>query len=93
MRALKAKRGSRRRGVELQPLPAACSALANPDVPQADKNGSIAGVVTDEREAASHARASADDADALAKGLKRGLALRDEVLASAKAGELYRGEA
>lgn len=105
VRALKAKRGARRRGADRRPRPP--SSTTSPAEHKATDNAPSASSAGDgllaNTELLNHAgdgsdpdaiaRASADDADALATGLRRGLSLRDEVVTSVEAGELYQGEA
>lgn len=77
--ALKAKRGSRRR-----------SATATATTGNTEEGVSFDG--TPKNVDASFARTSADEAHAILEGLRRGLELRDEVVADAEAGNFHRGE-
>ncbi|CAM9337211.1 unnamed protein product [Scytosiphon promiscuus] len=77
VRALKAKRGSRRRPTT--------STNSHSSV----SNASSAGKPGDD--AASVAKASADEAEAIVEGLRRGLELRDEAVADAETGDWHRG--
>lgn len=100
---LKAKRGSRGGGRRPRPSKSAHHAPQSTDnnnaAPGAEAipantesiDGGVAkgGADVD----ASRARTNADEADALAKSLRLGLGLRDEVVACAEAGDLYQGEA
>lgn len=119
VRALKAKRASRRRGPDNRtsksqrqphrqsqspPTPHSDDAVINSTALIDDKNvpPQAAGVDVlvvsaedggDENGTVSRARKSADAAEELARGMRRGLALRDDVVASTEAGNVYRGEA
>lgn len=107
MRGLKAKRSSRRRDLARQrnsfssaitPVPPQAPVSTAPPAPagsvsSVDGDGRVLEViaVADDDDATHRARVSADEADALARGLRRGLELRDGVVASADAGDLCRG--
>lgn len=80
VRALRAKRGSRRR-----PTVATTSSDA-----ENSQNSDALGEKNKD-DPASLARARADEAGAILTGLRGGLVLRDEVVAAAEAGELHRG--
>eukprot|EP00752_Nemacystus_decipiens_P001327 g1317.t1 len=82
VRALKAKRGSRRR-------PTATSTGCDGGNSSRGSIEPLGGKSKDDP--ASLARASADEADVILAGLRKGLALRDEVVAATEAGELHRG--
>lgn len=77
VRALKAKRGSRRRH---------SATTSSSDDGNSGKDSS-----EPKDDPASLARASADEAEAILAGLRGGLVLRDEVVAATEAGELHRG--
>ena len=93
---MKAKRGSRRRGANRQARPD--FSTANPGEPRTDADtralseAPIDSAAVDSSGEVFRAQTRADEANAIVKGLRRGLGLRDEVLASAEAGNLYEGE-
>lgn len=82
VRALKAKRGPRRR-------PTATTTRS--DNGSSNQGGSDTSGGTQKDDPASLARASADEAETILAGLREGLVLRDQVVAAAEAGELHRG--
>lgn len=71
----------------------------NPSAPRDDANTPTVcetptnGNAVDLSEGVCRAQANAEEAGAIVRGLRKGLGLRDVVLASAEAGELYKGEA
>lgn len=87
----------RRRGADRRSSHA--TSITNPGAPRADADTPTVceirtnGTAVDSSGEVCRAQASADEAGAIVRGLRKGLELRDVVLASAEAGEFYKGEA